>query len=267
MYNIVIILCLKENLVIIMASNVKMTGSMQTVKSLVFHCIIRAVLASILAFIIYMSITVIAVGMGTKDIGYTVLYSEDGENYTEVYTHYYADGDDAQLAKYENNDKYYKTLIHSQLPTYATALVRWTGQAATLILLFAMVYGFMWHAGDSDANKCELGKQPRHILKGLKVGLIADIPYALLYLGLIITYLFNKSSGYTRIYKIATYFMYAFNDTFIKTGKSGFILNIGSVIGCIVVLLPIPLFCTIGYIIGEKHIILKDKIIYKQNKE
>ena len=246
------------------------SGKSNSLKSLVGKCIIRSVTVSVMAFILFASLTIIVSGMTTKELGYTIMKSDDGENFEDVYTHYHEDscfdenGCDDTRAGEIGEVGYYKTTIRSEVSKKNMAIVRWIGQAATLGILYILIYSLMWKAGDADANMAELGNSKRNIYKGLKAGLIADIPYAVLYIILIVTSAFKVWPGYPSIYKISTYFMYAFNDTFIPVVNDSFVITAGGIFVVGLLLLPIPLFAAFGYYMGEKHMIFKEKILYKK---
>lgn len=249
-----------------MANTQAVSGVNASFQKLVGHCLIRTFLVSVIAFILYVSFTTIAVGMYTREVGYTILYSADGESYDEVYSHYFEDGEDTRLAQYETDEHYYKTPIRSRLSAKQTHTVMWLAQAASGIIWLSMLYSVMWRAGDSDANKAELGKQKMDPLRGLKVALCADIPFAALYLVLIVTQSLGVGKIYPTVYKILTYSMFAFNDTFLPSAGNGFTVTAGGLAALVVVLVPIPLFSAIGYWFGRKHILLKDRILYKKAK-
>lgn len=246
------------------------SGKKNSLKSLVWQCIIRSVTVSLMTFILYASLTIIVTGMATEELGYNIIYTEDGENFTDVYTHYHTedcfddDGcDDEIIGEYKSNE-YYKETIRSEVSDKNIKIVRWIGQALGMGILYILIYSVMWKAGDADANNAELGKTEKNMYKGLKAGLIADIPYALLYLILAITSAIGVLPLFPGIYKVLTYFMFGFNDTFIPVSGNSFVLTVGGISAAALVLLPIPLFAEFGYYMGEKHMIFKEKIVYKK---
>lgn len=241
-------------------------GTKNTMSGLVLQCIIRSAVAGVIAFLIYASVTIIAVGGETKEIGYKILYSEDGQSYEEVYSHYYSDGDDLKFKEYDGKEKYYKTPIRSELSENSTNIVRWISQVVSLVIWFSMIYGIFWKAGDSNADFAELGNAKLDKFKGIKAGLLADIPVFLAYAVLVISYVFKVLPSYPKIYKILTYFMFGFNDIFIKGTINGFVITPLSIILSAIVLLPIPLMSSYAYFMGQKHIIIKEKIIYKKEE-
>lgn len=239
------------------------TGINVSFKKLVVHCIIRTLLASAIAFVLYASFTSISVGMLTKEIGYTVLYSEDGEYYDEVYDHYFADGKDEKISQYETDTRYYKTPIRSSLNEKQKSTVMWFAQILSGLIWYAMIYGIMWSAGDSDANKAELGHAKRDNLKGIKAALAAELPFALAFLILVVTKALGVWSGFLTIYEVLNYYSFAINNMFIP-----FVFdNWGAVFGLLLGFLPLPLFAAFGYLMGQKHIIFKEKILYQKERK
>jgi len=206
------------------------------------------------------------VGASTKEIGYTILYSDDGESFSEVYSHYFKDGEDPKYADYDGKENYYKTSIRSELSDKTNNLIRWGSQLLAFVCFAATIYGVMWKAGDTNVDIVEPNRK-EVFLKGLKIGLLADIPFAASYLVLVITSVFKIFPSYPRIHKILTFYMFAFNDTFIKGTGNGFEITFWGILLAIVVLIPLPVICTVAYYIGKKHIIFKEKLIYKREEE
>lgn len=238
-------------------------GKSSSVKNMAVQCIIRTLVAAFIAFMIYVSITIIMVGAKTKEIGYTILYSEDGENFTEIYTHYFEDGEDARYADYDGKELYYKTSVRSTLSDKTNNNIRWISQTFAFILWVSMIYGTVWKAGDTDVSMKEPTKR-EILLKGLKAGLFADIPFAVSYLVLVVTSIFKIFPSFPRVHKIITFYMFAFNDVFIKGTGNGFEITFWGILGAAITLLPLPIFCTVAYYMGKKHIAIKEKLIYKK---
>ncbi len=255
-----------------MAKISAVTGNNTSFKKLVVGCIIRTFVASVIAAVVYMSATVIGVGICTEEVGYTVKYSADGIQFEDVYTHYYVDGEDLLFKDYDGKEEYYKAVIRGNVNNPKEAgldkkqmqTVRWISQACTLIAFVSLIYAFMWSAGDFDANKTEFGGTKQDKLKGLKVGLVADSPFILAYLILVVTRALGMLNWYPTLYKVLTYFAFGINDTFMVSSSGEMLLTLPGALGLLIGLAVLPLVALIGYIIGEKHIIIKNAIIYKK---
>lgn len=240
------------------------TQSAHSVKKLAAACFIRTLLACVTAFIIYASFTIIAVGAFTKQIGYTVVYSDDSQGYREIYTHYYSDGEDTEFSKYENDEHYSKTPIRSTISNSGNAIVRWFSQGVSFIVWAAMIYSVFWQAGDYNANRSELGKEKCDNFMGLKAGVLCQAPFWCAYVILLLSYLFNFMPNFARIYKILFYYLFAFQDTFIPSCGDGFVFSAGGMAVVFAATFILPLWCHISYKAGLKHLLLKEKIIYKK---
>ena len=254
-----------------MSNRALTSGYNRSVKRLVLQCLFRTVVVSFIAFLLYASFTIIVSGMTTKELGYTIMKSEDGQNFEDIYTHYHSvdcrdeNGcDDPRYNEYAEKGEYYKSPIRSAVSPSVSLATRWISQVIVLIILYGLIYSLMWKAGDANADMAELGNGKKDKLKGFKVGIIADLPYAVLYLGLVITQGLGILKSYPGIYKILTYFMFGFNDTFMPVTENGMEIIW---LGLSVVLIPIPLFATISYLIGQKHIVVKDRIIYQREEK
>ncbi len=242
-------------------------GGTTTFSKLVGNLLIRTLVASVMAFILYASFTIIGVGTMTKEIGYTVLHSEDGQQYEEVYKHYIKDGEDKQLEKYKGKDGYYQTPIRSELTEQQKAPIIWLAQGLSFLIWFGLVYGLLWRAGDADAYRAELGQKSPDRWRGLKAALCAMIPMVLAYLYLIAGKCFGWS-GVVTPYKLLTYYGFAFNDIFLPVVKGTAQLSWGGISAAAVNLLFLPVICIFAYYLGEKHFIFKEKILYqKEEKE
>lgn len=253
-----------------MSNRALTSGYNRSVKRLVLQCLFRTVVVSFIAFLLYASFTIIVSGMTTKELGYTIMKSEDGQNFEDIYTHYHSADcqdengcDDPRYNEYAEKTQYYKSPIRSSVSSAVSSATKWGSQVIVLFILYGLIYALMWRVGDSSADMAELGNGKIDKFKGLKVGLIADIPYAILYLTLVITQGFGVLKSFPGIYKILTYFMFGFNDTFMPVTENGLRITLGGIVVLAVVLIPIPLFATVSYFMGQKHIIVKDRIIYK----
>ena len=233
------------------------------------QCIIRTFLAIFLTLILYLSITFAVTGINYKAIGYEVLYSPDGQTFEKVYTYMYTGEEpenwvDEKLQEYMNKEGYYKQTIPNKLSKSAMNTVSWASQAIALVVWGALIYIVNWNAGNADADKKELGNTSVDKLRGLKAGLMATIPFAASYLILVVAKLSGALNWAVSLFKILNFNCFAFNNMIITNGLAS--ISYSELICLVAVLLPIPVFATFGYAMGVRHTVLKDKIIYKNEK-
>lgn len=252
-----------------MAYNRRIGKTQMSFRGLVFQCLIRTLISAFIALIIYMSISFIVTGVNYKPIGYTVLYSEDGENFETVYTYMYTGEEDEnwvdpKLKEYMNKEGYYQQNIPNKLSDSTVNTIAWISQILSLVIWGAFIYSVTWNVGNADADKNELGDTPLDKHRGLKAALVALIPYGISYLLLVIAKLMGTMNFAVSLFKILNYNCFAFNDMIITGGLNT--ISYTELIILALVLLPLPIFAAFGYKMGNRHTLIKEKIVY-QNEE
>lgn len=246
-----------------MAYNRRIGQTEMSFSKLTSQCLIRTLLAAFLTLILFMSIISLVNGINYKSLGYDVVRIEDGET---VYTYMYTgeepdDWVDEKLNEYMSKEGYYQQTIPNQLSESAKNTVAWVSQIISLVIWGAFIYIVNWNVGNADADKHELGNAPLDKLRGLKAGLIADIPFAVTYLILVIAKLFGGPHWAVSLFKIFNYNCFAFNNMIITNGLGS--ISVSELICLVLVLVPLPAFAAFGYAMGVRHTILKEKIVYK----
>ncbi|MBQ3562408.1 MAG: hypothetical protein IJD71_02540 [Clostridia bacterium] len=252
-----------------MSYNRKIGKTNMSFSKLTKQCIIRTVLSLFLTLILYLSITFVVTSINYEAIGYDVLYSPDGENFETVYTYMYTGEEpenwvDEKLQEYMNKEGYYKQTIPNQLSKSAMNAVSWVSQILALGVWGALIYIVNWNAGNADADKNELGNASIDKLRGLKAGLLAVTPFAASYLILVVAKLTGAISWAVSLFKILNFNCFAFTNMIITNGVGS--ISISELICLVAVLLPLPIFAAFGYAMGVRHTVLKDKIVYKNEK-
>lgn len=235
--------------------------------SIALRCIASLIILNFLCFFMYISFNVIAVGVGTQSEGY-VAYKEEGGEIVELYTHYYADGDDLKMKEYtdkgiEVKTSSFRTPVSEGLSTAIDVIT----VIFSFIILWSMIYSLLWKRGDSDNNLATFGHIEREKYKGLKIGLIADVPFLVLYLVLWADKLLSFSPAYSGIFKIANYYMFPLIDLCYKGAESAAGIPVWGMLCLLLTLVPVPLIAHIGYYCGNNEISLGDKFIYAKTKE
>lgn len=239
-------------------------------KKMVAQCILRTLICSLIGLLIYASITAVVVGIVVKPVGYEVLHTEDGENFETVYTYIYTGNEDEnwvdeKLNEFMQGGNYYKQTIPGKLDDGQMSAISWCTQVISFIIWFAFIYTFMWNVGNADADKNELGNANLDKFRGLKSALFALIPFALAYVLLVITKIFGIFDWSISLFKILNFNSFAFNNMIITGGKES--ISASETICLAATLIPLPLFSHFSYRMGNKHIKIKEKLIYKNADE
>ncbi len=235
--------------------------------SIAAKCFLSILVLDLLCFFMFISFNVIAVGVGTTAEGYVAYKEVDGE-YVELYTHYYADGEDTRLAEYQEQGIEVKTsAFRSEVSSGVSVAVDIITALSSIVIMCTMIYSILWKRGDKDNNLATFGHIERDKLKGLKIGLLAISPIALLYILLWVNKFIEIIPGYSGLFKIINYYLFPIVDLCYSGAASAAEIPVWGMLLLLLTLVPIPVVAAVGYYCGNSEIVLGDKFIYVNRKE
>ena len=235
---------------------------------LAIKCVISVLILNFLCFFIQASFNIVATGVATQPAGYDI-YIDDADGNPEFqYKHLYTDGEDKKLEALDKaGTEYSRVDFRTPLGKGARFFINALTMVFTISIFCGFVYSFLWKAGDTDNNKATFGVAERDKLKGLKVGLIASVPFALLWMLLVINKFATFAPWLYGIFKAANYYLYPLVNW--AYGSAMTVSEI-SIVGLLILLLtmvPIPLAAGLGYYFGNSEISLKNKLLYVKEKK
>lgn len=248
---------------------------------------LRTVLSTVLSLFVYMSISVIFQGVFTHEIGYQIYELNSSGERVVLEKHLYEDEPSApassaapagpqQPGPEQEGEKstaaatqttlpsgQYKETIRSDVPAAALATANVLSSVCMLLLLAAFPYSIVWTKGDRDKNNVNFGHMQEDKLRGLKVGAIAGIPSALLYVVLLLSKCGVFWPNYIVVYRLLNLpFLPIINAmtglAVSVTAKASWL----AVLGMLITVLYVPLVCHFGYVLGYKQIALAEKFVY-----
>ena len=217
---------------------------------------LHTALATVMCFIIYLSITTVFISAGTANIGYkTYEINEKGE---KVITseHYFTDG---ETVSYPEKDY---IAIRSELSTPLRVVKDVISQAMMFALFVFFLYKPVSEIGGKDRTNVDYSGAKQDLWHGVKIGLLATVPSLALYLVLIYAYVNNIN-----LLQIEYYGNYIFMPILqnitggVKTLSE---MPVWSFAALFFTRLVLPAVCGVLYILGFKKIILHDKFMYKK---
>ena len=234
------------------------------------------VVAVLISFFLCASINAICQAVFTDTIGYKAhVYAEDSDKLVDSweYKFYDPDGDgnyngtDEKKAKYEEeNYIVQKTAIVTSLEGKGMMVYVVISQILCGILIISFAGSNVYKQGFKDSNLVRIGHVKQDKLKGFKIGLVANVPFFLLFgllvacgLGLLPTlrvtlYGYLNSCFYPVIYLISG----------CSNATTAADLNALQYVLLFVLQLIVPIISGIAYILGFKEINLTEKIVYKK---
>ena len=229
------------------------------------------IIVGLISFFVCISIQFLCINAFTEQAGYYAYGYQKGQSDEDIkllYTHLYADGEDAKWGEYEQQ-KYtlVKKTFRSELEGKGQIIFYFVTQAITLIMLIGFMSGPMYKLGSRDSNKFKFGRIKKDIFKGFKIGLFANSLAILCYIALLV---FKGN-----LLKEMPVSIYAFlNCPFFPAiggiaGKSALAGNLtaGAMLGLAALLFVVPAITTVAYLFGIKGVNPYEKIVYKKENK
>ena len=224
---------------------------------------LRLLLATFMCLIVWISIDAIGLSMFGEETGYEIYaYDENGENPQLVTSHTFTEDDD-RSAEIETKDN--EVLIYNRAMPSGTAAAIDVISSAFMLLIFAIFpYNILWNLGSHDDNYVQLGRMNEDLLFGLKVGAVAMIPSAALYLLLVLGKFGAFPGAILAWHRLLNAPFIPYIDAVEMGVKTVTELPIGSLLAVSVTLLFVPFVCWLGYYLGYRQISIREKMIYKK---
>ena len=241
---------------------------MKQTLSVAAKCFFSIILVNLMCFFIYVSFVTIGLGITDTDVvAYQVYTVDEDGNVQASHTHYTKDGEDLKAKEYEAQGIEVQKEAIKQLKPVTSKVIDGLTFFCSVVILYAFVYTHTWTRGDKDNNLATFDHIKRDKLKGLKIGLLAIIPSAVLYLALIVEKLFPYFKGMPALFKIANYYMFPIVNLFVGSAETVSQISWGGIAGLSLTLVIVPAVATLGYYCGNSEISLKEKLIYVKKKE
>lgn len=254
---------------------------------------LRTVLVAVLSIFIYMSLSVIVSGVSTKNIGYEEYKKDANGSWTRVgvYTNITTNATTAATTSAATattapsggqaaasgtsrpasttavstgtTEEVRQQAIRSEVPKGAALFLDILSEVLMLCLLAALPYSIVWAQGDRDKNKVQFGHMQEDKLRGLKIGLMAGIPSYIGYILLLLSKLNVLLPGYFYAYRLLNMpFLPILNRLAGTDITSTAQISWPAILAMLMVVVFVPLVCTIGYALGYKQISLSERFIY-----
>lgn len=226
--------------------------------------LLRLVLATVLCVILYFSMMFIATGMFSNVIGYQIHEENENKEIVLVKEHIYEDGEE-HLTKADIEDNQVLTALR-EVPPATLKVFNVLSQIVMLIVFAIFPYHILWEFGNRDDTKVRYKGQRPDLWRGFRVGGFAMVPYALLWVLLLMTKFDVMPTGYVEAYRwINIPFMPFIN----WVTSNGDLQN--TAVWQLLLLLPILLFipavCGIAYRMGHNQFSIREHMVFAKKKE
>lgn len=222
------------------------------------------ILVNVMCFFLTMSFNVITMAVFTEEIGYKIYETDkETEKQTEAYTHFFKDGEDKNLKKYEDGEPIINKIpIRTEPKKSAKITMEIITEIFCLLILIFFIYNDLRKIGARDINSVKYESHKEDKLKGLKIGLVAIAPSIILLIIALATPKFSTVLfGLLNTYAYQLIFSFSKGITYLADMAVWKVCVIG------LFLLIVPVVSAISYLFGYKSISIKEKLIYKKVEE
>lgn len=233
--------------------------------------------ATIISFFLCISMLNICSAIFTRETGYDAYVYVDAndngqldeeEKITDEYRYLYPaddDKDDIKAEQYEEQGySINKVKIRTSLSGIGKAIFLITTQGLSLIMIIAFAGHSVYNHGFKDSNLVRIGSKKKDMLKGLKIGLVGNIPFFILFFVMV-----AMAFGLAPKFPVLWYAFFNSHYYAIIVGVVGDVkevsqLGVAHYIILFLLQFVIPAVTAVGYMLGFKGISLSEKIIYKK---
>lgn len=229
----------------------------------------RTLVVILMSFFICVSISVLCTAAFTERTGYEVYgYLENEEDSVHLYTHDLKDGEDEQMQKYEDEGYTLRTAdLRTALSKKGNIIFLTATQLCATTLLLAFVYPSLWNLGTKDSNLVRFKHQKEDKWKGLKIGLVSQIPAFLLWLGTLVCALGANKTLPLALYRFINCHHYSFIQVIFAQDRTVGDLGVGQFVLLLLLLAIVPVAAQVGYMLGYKNFSIAERLIYKNVKK
>ena len=222
--------------------------------------LLRLLLCTVLCAILYFSMLTIATAMFSDVVGYQVYdtQTEKGVSY------YFSDG-----ATADDKPETTETLIVTDLREVgeSTLLVfQIISQIMMLIVLAIFPYHILWEFGNRDDTNVRYKGQRPDPLRGYKIGALASMPYAILWMLLLLTKFGVMPVGFTEVFRwIMVPFMPYVNWVTANGNLSH--TTVWHLVALLPMLTYVPIVCGVSYRLGHKQFSIREHLVFSKKAE
>lgn len=226
---------------------------------------LRLLGATVLCAILFISMNLVATAFFSEQIGYQIYQLNEKDEYKPMGEPYYyepseepVDAEDLDLT----DDQTIITL--REVPQTTQVVIDIITQVMLLILLGIFPYHILWDFGNRDDTNVRYRGQRPDKLRGLKIGLLAVVPFVIVWVCLFVTQFITNPGILADIFRLSHAAWWPLIDLVTLEGKS-------FVWWRLLILLPtylfVPAIASIAYSLGGRQFSIAEFITFKKKKE
>lgn len=228
----------------------------------------KLLLVSVFCVFAVLGVSLLCNNFFVDKIGYTAYGAKNqGDETVKLYEYKYSDGEDVLKKEFEDKGYTVTTMANNKLTKTGYVIFLVVVGAINLAVIFGFAYPKIKQLGASDQNLCSGGRRKKDLLRGLKIGILSNVPN---YIFLILIFALKNSvmkNFNMTFYKWSVCYLYAPAELVLGSGKvTADMVSLCQFGVLLLIQFIIPLICTIAYISGFKNFSLSEKLVYSNKK-
>ena len=226
-----------------------------------FHVFLRTLLSSVLCVFLFLSVSVLSLGLFGSNVGYRITEATESGELVVVKEYYYKLGEEEVTSL-----KLPEGQMLEQIRDISPGVQRGVDivtQLLMLVVVGAFPYTMMWTLGDKDTVGVRYRGHKEKMFRGLLIGALGSIPSALLYVFLLLSKFGLLSGSYLALYRLLNMPYLPYLGMIVPASvQSAVDLTIAQLLGIFPIVLVVPLVCCVAYILGYKQISIQEHATY-----
>ncbi len=227
----------------------------------------RIIFATIMCAVLYFSLHMLVSALCAKEVGYRIFETTDSGEYELIDEHYFSVDEDSSMTVTLSEGQTKQPI--KELTGGGAATFNIVAQILMLSVLAVFPYDRMWKLGARDENMVQCGRKKANNLRGFKIGLMASIPSAVLFILLVVAKFGVIPGWYLSIYRVCNMPYLPFINAFFTAGDANAVITAPwfAFVAAAAIVFFVPAICALGYRLGRSGFSIQDHLIYKQKKD
>ena len=238
----------------------------QSILSLALRVWGRTIAAGVMCAVVYISMTVLATGLLSHTVGYRLYGVDENQETYLIEEYYFQNGETLESLGVTAGENQTLQKI-SELSGGAERGTDIVTQVMMLLLLGIFPYSMLWELGSRDDNRVRFKHQTFDPKRGLKIGLLAAVPSALLYVLLWGAKLADGPAWMLVAYRFLNIPVLPFINWVI--GKEVAVpaaIALWKMLLLVLPLLIVPAVSAVAYLLGYRQFSIHERLTYKNTK-
>lgn len=227
----------------------------------------RLLLATVLCAILYVSMNVISTAFFSDVVGYQIYEQNEAQEVILAEEHYYQAGETIQTSEtmdLADNQMFSAIRI---VPDGAKRTMEVISQVLMLIVFCVFPYHILWEFGNRDDTNVRYRGQRPDPMRGLKIGLLAMVPFMAFWVLLIISKYVTALHSYLSIYRIVAFPYLPYTNWLVGDAVSASDVSLWRLLLLLLMFMVVPAVCAVAYRMGGHQFSITEFLTFVKKKD